>query len=98
MKWFVRPDAPMLRASIDRFFSSYQSPADQDAAFQRVYRRLYKVHSPLGRTERQRLEKVRPVLQQHAEQQGFDWLMLAALAFKESTLNPSARGASGATG
>lgn len=98
MKWFVRPDAPMLRASIDRFFSGYQSPADQDAAFQRVYRRLYKVHSPLGRTERQRLEKVRPVLQQHAEQQGFDWLMLAALAFKESTLNPSARGASGATG
>ncbi|MGQ7958198.1 transglycosylase SLT domain-containing protein [Pseudomonas sp. SP16.1] len=98
MSWFVRPDAPMLRASIDRFFAGYQSPADQDAAFQRVYRRLYKVHSPLGRIERQRLERVRPVLQQHAERQGFDWLLLAALAFKESTLNPSARGASGATG
>jgi len=51
-----------------------------------------------GRTERQRLERVRPVLQQHADQQGFDWLMLAALAFKESTLNPSARGASGRPG
>lgn len=97
-RWFVRPDAPMLRASIDRFFSGYKRPADEDAAFQRVYRRLYKVHSPLGRTERQRLEKVRPVLQEHAEQQGFDWLMLAALAFKESTLNPAARGAGGATG
>lgn len=98
MSWFVRPDAPMLRASIDRFFADYKVPADQDAAFQRVYRRLYKVHSPLGRLERQRLERVRPVLQQHAERQGFDWLLLAALAFKESTLNPSARGASGATG
>jgi membrane-bound lytic murein transglycosylase MltF len=89
---------PMLRASIDRFFSTYHSPADQDAAFQRVYRRLYKVHYPLGRGERQRLEKLRPVLQRHAEQNNFDWLTLAALAFKESTLNPAARGAGGATG
>jgi membrane-bound lytic murein transglycosylase MltF len=98
MKWFVRPDAPMLRASIDKFFDGYQAPADQDATFQRVYRRLYKVHSPLGRAERQRLESVRAVLQQHAELNDFDWLMLAAVAFKESTLNPRARGASGATG
>jgi membrane-bound lytic murein transglycosylase MltF len=89
---------PMLRASIDRFFSTYHGPADQDAAFQRVYRRLYKVHYPLGRAERQRLEKLRPVLQRHAEQNDFDWLTLAALAFKESTLNPAARGAGGATG
>lgn len=98
MRWYVRRDMPMLRASIDRFFSSYRSPADQDAAFQRVYRRLYKVHYPLGRAERQRLEKLRPVLQRHAEQNNFDWLTLAALAFKESTLNPAARGAGGATG
>lgn len=98
MRWFVRRDAPMLGASVDRFLKAYRSPADQDAAFQRVYRRLYKVHYPLGRAERQRLEKLRPVLQRHAAQQGFDWLTLAALAFKESTLNPNARGAGGATG
>jgi len=98
MSWFVRRDAPMLRARIDRFFQAYRSPADQDAAFQRVYRRLYKVHYPLARGDRQRLEKVRVVLQRHAERQQFDWLSLAALAFKESTLNPAARGAGGATG
>lgn len=98
MRWFVHRGAPMLGASVDRFLKSYQQPADQDAAFQRVYRRLYRVHYPLGRAERQRLEKVRPVLQRHAAQQGFDWLLLAAVAFKESTLNPAARGAGGATG
>jgi membrane-bound lytic murein transglycosylase MltF len=98
MRWYVRRDTPMLGASIDRFLKSYRDPADQDAAFQRVYRRLYKVHYPLGRTERQRLEKVRPVLQRHAAEHDFDWLALAALAFKESTLNPAARGAGGATG
>ncbi|MCY1262479.1 Membrane-bound lytic murein transglycosylase F [compost metagenome] len=98
MTWFVRRDAPTLRASVDRFIAGYRAPDDQDAAFQRVYRRLYKVHNPLARRERQRLERVRPVLQRYAEQHRFDWLSLAALAYKESSLNPSARGASGATG
>jgi membrane-bound lytic murein transglycosylase MltF len=98
MRWYVRRDTPMLGASIDRFLNGYRDPADQDVAFQRVYRRLYKVHYPLGRIERQRLEKVRPVLQRYAAQHDFDWLALAALAFKESTLNPAARGAGGAIG
>ena len=98
LRWFVRRDAPALAASIDRFLKGYRTPDDQDASFQRIYRRLYKVHYPLGRNERQRLEKLRPVFQRHAAEQKFDWLALAALAFKESTLNPNARGAGGATG
>ncbi|MBU1333125.1 MAG: transglycosylase SLT domain-containing protein [Gammaproteobacteria bacterium] len=98
MRWYLRRDTPMLGSAIDRFLAGYRAPSDQDAAFQRVYRRLYKVHSPLGRAERQRLEKVRPVLQRYAQLHDFDWLALAAVAFKESTLNPAARGAGGATG
>ncbi|MBM7059419.1 transglycosylase SLT domain-containing protein [Pseudomonas sp. UL073] len=98
MTWFVRRDAPMLRASIGRFLKTYRAPNDQDADFQRVYRRLYRVHNPLGQADRKRLEKLRPTLQRYADQVKFDWLTLAALAFKESTLNPAARGASGATG
>jgi len=98
MHWFVRRDASMLLASIDRFFKTYKSPSDQDVAFLRIYRRLYQVHYPLARSDRQKLEKLRPVLQRHAQAQGIDWLNLAALAFKESALDPNARGASGATG
>ena len=98
LNWYVRPDAPTLRASLDTFLDDYRPPADQDAVFQRVYRRSYKVHYPLNRADRQRLEKVRPVLQKYAAQQNFDWLALAAIAYKESSLNPAARGANGATG
>ncbi|MDX5371043.1 MAG: transglycosylase SLT domain-containing protein [Pseudomonadaceae bacterium] len=99
LSWFVRRGSPMLRASVDRFLADYRVPADQDAAFQRVYRRSYKVRNPLaGGIERQRLERVRGVLQKHGELQSLDWLQLAAVAYKESTLNPAARGASGATG
>ena len=98
MHWFVRKEANMLRASADRFLSGYRAPENQDAAFVRVYRRLYRLQNPLEDVGRQRLERVRPTLQRHAHQQGIDWLSLAALAFKESTLNPQARGAAGATG
>jgi len=38
------------------------------------------------------------VLQRHAQAQNLDWLNLAALAFKESALDPAARGAGGAHG
>lgn len=96
--WFVRQDASMLRASIDRFLKTYKTPSDQDVAFQRIYRRLYQVRYPLARADRQRLEKLRPVLQKHAREQGMDWLNLAALAFKESSLNPAAKSGSGPTG
>jgi len=96
--WFVRQDASILRASIDRFLKTYRTPADRDVAFQRIYRRLYQVRNPLARIDRQRLEKLRPVLQKHAEEQGMDWLNLAALAFKESALDPSARNSGGPTG
>lgn len=98
MSWYVRRDAPLLSASVDRFLASYKAPADIDAAFVKVYRGLYKVHYPLARADRQRLEQLRPVLQRHARQQNMDWLNLAALAFKESQLDPTAKGASGATG
>ncbi len=88
----------MLRASIDLFAAGYSRPEDQDVAFQRIYRRLYTVHYPLAKADLRRLEKLRPVLQRNATEYGLDWLALAALAFKESTLDPKAQGAGGATG
>ncbi|MDH0302107.1 MULTISPECIES: transglycosylase SLT domain-containing protein [unclassified Pseudomonas] len=98
MRWYVRQDAPMFRAAVDRFLATYRAPDNQDAAFERIYRRQYRVHNPLARKDRQRLESLRPVLQKHGGDQQFDWLNLAALAFKESTLNPQARGVGGAHG
>jgi len=98
MRWYVRRDATMLLATVDRFLQGYHAPENQDAAFERIYRRQYRVHNPLAGKDRQRLNSLRPVLQKHAEAQQIDWLNLAALAFKESTLNPAARGSGGAHG
>ncbi|WP_160287663.1 MltF family protein [Pseudomonas knackmussii] len=98
MTWYVRRDAPMLHASVDRFLKDYHSPADQDGAFQRLYRNAYQVRNPLEKGDRKKLEAVRPTLQRYAEQYRLDWLALAAMAFKESNLDADARGSGGATG
>jgi membrane-bound lytic murein transglycosylase MltF len=98
MNWFVRKDAVVLRGAVDRFLQTYEPPRNQDAAFQSAYKDRYQIHYPLAREDRQRLEKLRPTLQLHADRQKMDWLDLAAVAFKESALNPVAKGGSGATG
>ncbi|NIF26690.1 transglycosylase SLT domain-containing protein [Pantoea sp. Tr-811] len=98
MRWYVRRDATMLLATVDRFLQGYRAPENQDAAFERIYRRQYRVHNPLAHKDRQRLSSLRPVLQKHGAAQQIDWLNLAALAFKESTLDPAARGSGGAHG
>ncbi|NIE77818.1 transglycosylase SLT domain-containing protein [Pantoea sp. Ap-967] len=98
MRWYVRRDATMLLATVDRFLQGYRPPENQDAAFERIYRRQYRVHNPLAHKDRQRLSLLRPVLQKHGAAQQIDWLNLAALAFKESTLDPAARGSGGAHG
>ncbi|MNO53680.1 Membrane-bound lytic murein transglycosylase F precursor [compost metagenome] len=98
MRWYVRRDATQLLATVDRFLKGYRAPDNQDAAFERIYRRQYRVHNPLASKDRQRLASLRSVLQKHGQAQQIDWLNLAALAFKESTLNPKARGTGGAHG
>ncbi|MBV1813321.1 transglycosylase SLT domain-containing protein [Pseudomonas viridiflava] len=98
VSWFVRDNATVLRASIDDFLKDYKPSNRQDVAFEKVYKNMYRVNNPLVRGNIQRLEQLRPMLQRHADAQGMDWLDLAALAFKESKLDPSAKGSGGATG
>jgi membrane-bound lytic murein transglycosylase MltF len=96
--WYMSRQAPMLAATLDQFLPSYSRSADQDVAFMRVYRRAYRVHNPLTRNARQKLEKLRPTLQLHGAQNNFDWLSLAAVAYKESSLNANARSGKGPSG
>lgn len=98
MHWYLAPQAPMLGASLELFLQSYKPPADHDVAFVRVNRRVYRVHNLLTRSDRQKLEKLRPTLQLYAEQNHFDWLSLAALAYKESSFNPRVRSGNGPSG
>ena len=47
--WFVRRDASMLRASVDRFLSGLQETGRPGCGLSAHLRRLYQVHYPLAR-------------------------------------------------
>lgn len=96
--WFMRDDSPELSASIDSFLAGYKPARGRDLAFEKAYKNMYRINNPLVRGNVRKLEELRPVLQRHADAQGIDWLDLAALAFKESKLDPQAKGSGGATG
>lgn len=57
MRWYVGRDAPQLLATVDHFLRGYRAPDNQDAAFERIYRRQYRVHNPLASKDRQRLAR-----------------------------------------
>lgn len=98
ISWYLRDDAPQLRGSVDRFLATYKPAAGADLAFEKAYKDMYRLNNPLVLGNVSKLEALRPVLQRHADAQGIDWLDLAALAFKESKLEPRAKGSGGATG
>lgn len=98
MSWYVRQGAPQLSDSVRQFLGQYRAPVNQDKDLLDAWRGLYQTQYPLHRDDRERLETLRPVLQRNARQQGLDWLDLAALAYKESDLEPDARGGGGASG
>lgn len=96
-RWYVRSGAQSLQVSMNRFLRSHRA-TPPDTELRRLYRHAYRLQNPLGRVELQRLSRVRSLLQRHATAHELDWYLLAAIAFKESTLNPQARGTGGASG
>jgi membrane-bound lytic murein transglycosylase MltF len=97
MTWFVRRDAPELSKQLNGFLADYRLPANGDVAFKKAYKGT-KIRDPLGASDHQRLTEVRPVLQRYADTYNLDWLTLAAMAYKESGLDSSAKGSGSATG
>lgn len=91
--WYVHRAAPNLLAQVDRFLSQpWQAPEE---LLSWSAGRRYRLQNPLGRTELQRLQKVLPSLMLRAQAHKLEWPLLAAIAFKESTLNPNARSTGG---
>lgn len=95
--WYLRAPAHRLAERI-RAFARQPQARDDDQAFRQAYARRYQVRDPLQAHDRKRLAQVRPLLQRYAKAYDFDWLTLAAMAYKESGLDPHARGAGRAAG
>ncbi len=100
LAWAVRKDSPALRAALDDLARRRTNRADAAVAesIRRYTRDPRQLRNALSPVLDARLKKLRSAFEEASRRHGFDWLLIAALAFQESRLDPEARNPSGAIG
>ena len=100
--WATSPRDDSLAPLVRRYFDDIQA----DGSLERVLARYYEaadrfdyVHSlNFVRHIHERLPELRPIFEQAAAETGFDWRLLAAIAYQESKWDPAATSATGVRG
>jgi membrane-bound lytic murein transglycosylase MltF len=97
--WMVRADNPLLRDSLNQFLKRYRKGTlHGNIYFDRYFNTIRWIKHPLAPVERQRFATYTPLFKKYGQQYGIDWMLLAALAFQESGLDPHVRSHAGAVG
>jgi membrane-bound lytic murein transglycosylase MltF len=98
LAWAMRKNSPRLKALLDDFFKTRR----EGTAFGRIMAQHYlSVEAVKHSTSRQELQKFRSYVrffQKYAQQYDFDYLMIAAQAYQESTLRQDLVSPRGAVG
>lgn len=97
--WALRPGSPKLLTAVNRYLT--EVPRHQlysDLTLRQYLRQSESLSNILAPERVGRLNRIRLVLQKYADRYDLDWLMLAAMAYKESGLDPAARSVGGAIG
>lgn len=97
--WAVRKSNPELLADLNDFLRNNRKGTELgNVLFKRYYENTRWIQNPLSDSSRERLEKYYGLFQKYAGEYDFDWLLIAALAFQESRLNPKSKSPRGAIG
>jgi len=97
--WAVRKNNPELLANLSDFIRSHRKGTKiGNVLFKRYYENTRWIQNPLTKSSQDRLEKYRELFQKYAGEYDFEWLLIAALAFQESRLNPKKKSPHGAVG
>ena len=97
--WAVRKNNPALLADLDDFLRSHRKGTKLgNVLFKRYYENTRWIQNPLSESARDKLEKYHALFQKYAGEYDFDWLLIAALAFQESRLDPETKSSRGAVG
>jgi membrane-bound lytic murein transglycosylase MltF len=97
--WAVRKNNPELLANLNDFLRNHKKGTELgNVLFKRYYENTRWIQNPLSESSREKLEKYYGLFQKYAGKYDFDWLLIAALAFQESRLNPQKKSSRGAVG
>lgn len=100
--WAVRPEARQLLDKINSFFRMIRQTGRLDDIYEKYHLNIgqfdYIDLKAFHERIRTRLPRYRPFFKEAARKNGFDWCLIAAQAYRESHLDPLARGAFDAQG
>ena len=97
--WALRKNSPELLKAVNGYLADTgKHSLYNDMTLRQLLVRSDQMSNILAPDPMGRLSTIRKVLEQYADKYQLDWLMLAALAYKESGLNTGARSVRGAVG
>ena len=100
--WAVRPEARQLLEKVNSFFRHISETGRLDDIYEKYHWSIgdfdYLDLKTFHERMRTRLPRYRPFIKDAARKNGFDWCLIAAQAYRESHLDPLARGAYDAQG
>jgi len=87
LAWAIRKNNPELRAALDAYVRTRREGTyTGNLLFRRYYETTRWIRNPGDPATRGRIVRLRPHLERYAEEYGFDWLAIAAIAYQESRL------------
>jgi membrane-bound lytic murein transglycosylase MltF len=97
--WAVRKNNPLLKDHINAFWYFHQPGTRMGNILIRKYlQNTLWITNPFSKEALQRFDEAVPVFKRYADQYGFDWLMIAAMAFQESGIDQRRISPAGAVG
>jgi membrane-bound lytic murein transglycosylase MltF len=97
--WAIRKNSPKLKETINGFMEKHKKGTlVGNILFKRYLENTKWVRNSLKEEELLRFKDAVEFFQKYSKQYGFDWLMIAALAYQESRIDQSKRSPAGAIG
>jgi membrane-bound lytic murein transglycosylase MltF len=95
----VRKDSPRLKAALDEFVGrTGRGTTFGNVVFRRYFEGTGTLGNATAREDRERFRELAGLFRRYGERYGFEPLLLAALGYQESRLDPRARSPAGAVG
>jgi membrane-bound lytic murein transglycosylase MltF len=97
--WAIRKNSPKLKEAIDGFMKTHRKGTlVGNILFERYLENTKWVRNSLNDADLERFKEAIEFFQRYSNRYGFDWLMIAALAYQESRIDQSKRSPAGAIG
>ena len=97
--WMIRKKSPQLIGSLNAYIkNNKKGTLLGNIYFKRYYQENKWIKNPMDFENTKNFLKLKSLFQKYAKQYGFDWRLIAALAYQESGMNNKKRNKSGAVG